>query len=68
MTEATPPAAEPSGFSYKLKRDVDGFVGRWQGWWQHKRFRLATYAFAALLFFLLLFWALLRATCPMQRH
>jgi penicillin-binding protein 1A len=64
MTEATPPAAEPSGFSYKLKRDVDGFVGRWQGWWQHKRFRLATYAFAALLFFLLLFWALFARNLP----
>lgn len=64
MDNATPRAEESTNISYKLKRDVDGFVGRWQGWWQRKRFRWATYAAGALLVLLLLFWALVARNLP----
>ncbi len=64
MENAAPPADEPTNISYKLKRDVDGFIGRWQGWWQMKRFRWATYAMGALLVLLLLFWALFARNLP----
>jgi penicillin-binding protein 1A len=64
MTDVATPPEEPANISYRLKRDVDGFVGRWHGWWQHKRFRWATYAVGALLVFLLLFWALFARNLP----
>ena len=64
MDNATPPAEEPTDISYKLKRDVDGFVGRWQGWWQKKRFRWAVYGIGALLVFLLAFWAMFARNLP----
>jgi penicillin-binding protein 1A len=64
MDNATTPTDEPTNVSYKLKRDVDGFVGRWQGWWQFKRFRWATYGLGALLVALLLFWALFARNLP----
>jgi penicillin-binding protein 1A len=64
MDNIAPPAEEPTNVSYRLKRDVDGFVGRWQGWWQMKRFRWGTYAVGALLVFLLLFWALFARNLP----
>jgi penicillin-binding protein 1A len=64
MSDAANPPEEPENVSYRLKRDVDGFVGRWQGWWLKKRFRWAVYGFAALLVFLLLFWALFARNLP----
>ncbi|MBL0924213.1 MAG: transglycosylase domain-containing protein [Sphingomonadaceae bacterium] len=64
MTDVATPPEEPANISYRLKRDVDGFVGRWRGWWQHKRFRWATYGFGALLVFLLLFWVLFARNLP----
>jgi hypothetical protein len=36
MTDAVTPPEEPTNISYKLKRDVDGFIGKWQIWWQRK--------------------------------
>lgn len=60
-------AAQPEGdgkLSYKLRRDVDGFVGRWQLWWQGKWFRRATYAAGALLFLWLLVWAVFARNLP----
>jgi penicillin-binding protein 1A len=64
MDNAAPPAEEPTNVSYRLKRDVDGLVGRWQGWWQMKRFRWATYAVGALLLLLIAFWALFARNLP----
>ena len=64
MDIAPPPAEEPKTISYKLKRDAEGFIGRWQGWWRSKRFRLATYAVGLLLVFLLIFWALFARNLP----
>ncbi len=64
MDDAAPPAEEPTNISYRLKRDVDGFVGRWQGWWQRKSFRWATYAVGGLFVLLLLFWALFARNLP----
>ena len=64
MDNAASPAEEPTNISYRLKRDVDGFVGRWQGWWQRKRFRWATYAISGLFVLLLLFWALFARNLP----
>lgn len=64
MDNVAPPSDEPTNISYRLKRDVDGFVGRWQGWWQLKRFRWATYAVGGLFLFLLLFWAVFARNLP----
>jgi penicillin-binding protein 1A len=64
MDNNAPPAEEPTNINYKLKRDVDGFVGKWQVWWQRKRFRWATYAVGALLVLLLLFWAAFARNLP----
>ncbi len=64
MDNAAPPAEEPTTISYKLKRDVDGFIDRWRGWWQMKRFRWATYAVGALFLFALLFWAVFARNLP----
>lgn len=52
-----------TNISYKLRRDVDGFIGRLQGWWQHKWFRLAAYAFSLLFIFLLL-WVVIGRSLP----
>ena len=49
MDSNAPPADEPDHISYKLRRGADGFVGRWQRWWQGKWFRRAVYALAASL-------------------
>ena len=64
MDNNAPPAEEPTNINYKLKRDVDGFVGKWQLWWQRKRFRWATYAIGAFLLLLLLFWAAFARNLP----
>ena len=64
MTDAVTPPEEPTNISYKLKRDVDGFVGRWQLWWQRKRFRWMIYAVGAVFLFLLLFWAVFARNLP----
>jgi penicillin-binding protein 1A len=64
MDNAVPPAEESISTSYKLKRDVDGFVGRWKGWWQMKRFRWATYAAGGLFLLALLFWAVFARNLP----
>ena len=64
MDSNAPAAEEPTNISYKLRRDVDGFVGRWQGWWQGKWFRRATYATGALLLFLLLVWVVIGRNLP----
>lgn len=64
MDNNAPPAEEPTNITYKLKRDVDGFVGRWHVSWQRKRIRWATYALGALLVFLLLFWAVIARNLP----
>ena len=64
MNEDIPQPAEPTNFSYKLKRDVDGFLGCWQGWWQGKWFRRGVYAAAALLVFALLLWVVIGRNLP----
>lgn len=65
--EPTTPAVEADGdgkLTYKLRRDVDGFFGRWQGWWQGKWFRRGVYALGALLFLWLLIWAVFARNLP----
>ena len=64
MDDTSPPAAEPTNISYKLKRDVDGFVGRWKGWWQHRRFRWSAYGVGGLLLLLLFGWAVFARNLP----
>ena len=64
MTGAVTPPDESSSISYKLKRDVDGFVGRLQIWWQRKRFRWAVYAVGAALIFVAAFWAVFARNLP----
>ena len=64
MDIQTPPAKEPTTIRYRLKRDAEDFVTRWQGWWQSKRFRLGTYAGGTLFLLLLLFWALFARNLP----
>jgi penicillin-binding protein 1A len=64
MDNSSPTTEEPTAVSYKLKREAEGFIGKWQGWWQSKRFRLATYAVGALILFLMLFWALFARNLP----
>ena len=59
-----PPAEVPTTISYRLKRDAESFMTRWRGWWQNKRFRLATYAAGALFVLFLLFWALFARNLP----
>ncbi len=60
----TVPDNGQTNISYKLRRDVDGFIGRWKNWWQSKWFRRATYAFGALLLFMLLIWAVIGRNLP----
>jgi penicillin-binding protein 1A len=64
MDDTPPPAAESTNISYKLKRDVDGFIGRWKGWWQHRRFRWSAYGVGGLLLLLLLGWAVFARNQP----
>ena len=63
-TSAPAPDSGSTAFSYKLRRDVDGFVGRWQGWWQSKWFRRAFYALVAFLLFALLAWIVIGRNLP----
>lgn len=64
MDTQTPSAEKPTTISYRLKRDAEDFVTRWQGWWQNKRFRLVTYAAGALFVLLLIFWVLFARNLP----
>ncbi|WP_397597806.1 penicillin-binding protein 1A [Sphingorhabdus sp.] len=64
MDNSSPTTQEPTAISYRLKREAEGFIGKWQGWWQSKRFRRATYAVGAFVLFLLLFWALFARNLP----
>jgi penicillin-binding protein 1A len=64
MDKSSPTTQEPTAISYKLKREAEGFIGKWQGWWQSKRFRRATYAVSAFVLFLLLFWVLFARNLP----
>ena len=64
MDIVPPPAEVPDTISYRLKRYAEGFIQRWQVWWQRKRFRLATYAVGALVVLLVIFWALFARNLP----
>ena len=64
MDESSPTTQEPTAISYRLKREAEGFIGKWQGWWQSKRFRRATYAVGAFVMFLTLFWMLFARNLP----
>ena len=68
MDNAPPPADEPKPFSYTLKRDAEGLFGRWRdqwlGWWQSKRFRLATYAVLVIFALILLAWTVFARNLP----
>ena len=64
MDTKPPPAEAPTTISYWLKRYAESFLTRWQGYWQSKRFRLATYAAGALFVLFLLFWALFARNLP----
>lgn len=64
MDNNAPPEEEPANFNYKLKRDVEGVVGRWQISWQRKRFRWATYALGVFVLLLILFWAVFARNLP----
>ena len=48
MDIVPPPTEVPDTVSYRLKRNAEEFIERWRGWWQSKRFRLATYAVGGL--------------------
>ena len=64
MDNLSPTTEEPTAISYRLKREAEGFIGKWKGWWQSKRFRLATYAVGAFILFLMLFWVLFARNLP----
>jgi len=64
MDNSSPTTQEPTAISYKLKREAEVFIGKWQGWWQSKRFRRATYAVGAFVVFLMLFWVLFARNLP----
>ena len=64
MDNSSPTTEEPTAISYRLKREAEGFIGQWQGWWQSKRFRRATYAVGAFVMFLTLFWMLFARNLP----
>ena len=64
MDNSSPTTQEPTAISYRLKREAEGFIGKWQGWWQSKRFRRATYAVGAFVVFLMLFWVLFARNLP----
>jgi penicillin-binding protein 1A len=64
MDNSSPTTEEPTAVSYRLKREAEGFIDQWQGWWQSKRFRLATYAVGAFVLFLIFFWVLFARNLP----
>ena len=64
MDIVPPPAEVPDTVSYRLKRDAEEFIERWRGWWQSKRFRLATYAVGGLVVLFIVFWALFARNLP----
>lgn len=64
MDNSPPTAEEPNNISYRLKRDADGFIVRWRGWWQNRQFRIGTYVAGGLFVFSLLFWALFARNLP----
>lgn len=64
MDNAPPTAEQPNNFSYRLRRDADGFILRWRGWWQNRQFRIGTYVAGGLFVFLLLFWILFARNLP----
>lgn len=64
MDNSSPTTQEPTAISYRLKREAEGFIGKWQVWWQSTRFRRATYAVGAFILFLLLFWVLFARNLP----
>ncbi len=64
MDNSSPTSEEPTAISYRLKREAEGFIGKWQVWWQSKRFRRATYAVGAFVLFLMLFWVLFARNLP----
>ncbi|MEY4619933.1 MAG: hypothetical protein RIS65_1105 [Pseudomonadota bacterium] len=64
MDNSSPTTKEPTAISYRLKREAEGFIGKWQVWWQSKRFRRATYAVGAFVLFLMLFWVLFARNLP----
>ncbi|MEY3833029.1 MAG: hypothetical protein RLZZ130_507 [Pseudomonadota bacterium] len=64
MDNSSPTTQEPTAISYRLKREAEGFIGKWQVWWQSKGFRRATYAVSAFVLFLLLFWVLFARNLP----
>ena len=64
MDIVPPPAEVPDTVSYRLKRSAEEFIERWQGWWQSKRFRLATYAVGGLVVLFIVFWALFARNLP----
>ncbi|GAA3728417.1 penicillin-binding protein 1A [Sphingorhabdus rigui] len=64
MDNSSPTTEEPTAISYRLKREAEGFIGKWQVWWQSKRFRRATYGVGAFVLFLMLFWVLFARNLP----
>ncbi len=64
MDNSSPTTQEPTAISYRLKREAEGFIGKWRVWWQSKRFRRATYAAGAFVLFLMLFWVLFARNLP----
>jgi penicillin-binding protein 1A len=64
MDNSSPTTEEPTAVSYRLKREAEGFIDQWQGWWQSKRFRRATYAVGAFVLFLIFFWVLFARNLP----
>jgi penicillin-binding protein 1A len=64
MDNSSPTTEEPTAISYRLKREAEGFIDQWKGWWQSKRFRRATYAVGAFILFLMLFWVLFARNLP----
>ena len=64
MDIVPPPAEVPDTVSYRLKRSAEEFIERWRGWWQSKRFRLATYAVGGLVVLFIVFWALFARNLP----
>ncbi len=64
--DAPTPALDgsPNALTYKLRRDVGGFVGRWQVWWQSKWFRRLVYAASAFLVVVFLLWLVIGRNLP----
>ena len=64
MSENATQAAEPNDFSYKLKREAGGLLGRWNSWWQKKCFRRAIYGAVGLMILGLLLWIVIGRSLP----